>query len=385
MKLWSSASSNPKLRSKMVLPNTMIAAVLMGHGGLEKLVVCDDIPVPEPKTNEVLIKVGACGMNNTDINTRIGWYSKSVSNGTTSTGGSDGLDRLSEEDATWGGGAVVFPRIQGADVVGRIAAVGATISSERIGERVLVDPWVRDRSDPKNRNLAGYVGSERDGGFAQYTTVPAENAFLINSELSDAELATFPCSYSTAEHMLHRVRLRQGEKIVIPGASGGVGSALIQLAKRRGAWVLAITGKAKMDAIQELGADAVLDRNQKDLEHQICEILPGGEVDVVADVVGGSRFSMCLNLLCRGGRYVTSGAIAGPIVELDLRTLYLKDLEMHGATVMPVGIFENLVGYIEKGEIRPLLAGEFSINDIRKAQEAFLAKKHVGNFVVLPG
>ena len=94
---------------------------------------------------------------------------------------------------------------------------------------------------------------------------------------------------------------------------------------------------------------------------------------------------MWLNLLCRGGRYVTSGAIAGPAVELDLRTLYLKDLEMHGATVMPVGIFENLVSYIENGEIRPLLAREFPINDIRKAQEAFLAKKHIGNFVILQG
>ena len=184
--------------------------------------------------------------------------------------------------------------------------------------------------------------------------------------------------------MLHRVRLREGEKIVIPGASGGVGSALVQLAKRRGAWVLAITSKAKMDSIRQLGADAILDRSQKDLEHQAKEILPGNSADVVADAVGGRGFSMCLNLLSRGGRYVTSGAIAGPIVELDLRTLYLKDLEMHGATVMPVGIFENLVGYIEKGEIRPLLARKFSIQDIRKAQQAFLAKEHIGNFVVLP-
>ncbi len=185
--------------------------------------------------------------------------------------------------------------------------------------------------------------------------------------------------------MLHRVKLREGEKIVVPGASGGVGSALVQLAKRRGAWVLAITSKAKINSIRELGADAVLDRNQNDLEHQILEIIPGGEVDVVADVVGGAGFSMCFNLLCRGGRYVTSGAIAGPLVELDLRTLYLKDLEMHGATVMPVGVFKNLISYIENGEIRPLLARGFSINDIKKAQEEFLAKKHIGNFVILPG
>jgi len=185
--------------------------------------------------------------------------------------------------------------------------------------------------------------------------------------------------------MLDRVRLSEGEKIIVPGASGGVGSALVQLAKRRGAWVLAITSQVKMNSIRELGADVVLGRNQKDLGHQIQKILPGGEVEIVADVVGGTGFSMCLNLLCRGGRYVTSGAIAGPIVELDLRTLYLKDLEMHGATAMPVGIFENLVSYIENGEIRPLLAKEFSINDIQKAQKEFLAKKHIGNFVVLPG
>ena len=369
----------------MSLPKHMTAAVLKGHGGLDKLIVRSDIPVPETKANDVLIKVGACGMNNTDINTRIGWYSKWVSSGTTSTGGSDGLDQLSGKDASWSGGALAFPRIQGADVAGRIVAVGGNVSSERIGERVIVDPWLRDPLDPENRNLATYLGSERDGGFAQYTNVPAENAFAIESDLTDAELATFPCSYSTGEHMLHRVRLSEGEKIVIPGASGGVGSALVQLAKRRRAWVLAITSKSKMDSIQELGADAVLDRNQKDLEHQIRTILPNGEADVVTDVVGGAIFSICFNLLCRGGRYVTSGAIAGPLVELDLRTLYLKDIEMHGATVMPVGIFENLVNYIENGEIRPMLAKQFSINDIKKAQEVFLAKEHIGNFVILPG
>jgi NADPH:quinone reductase-like Zn-dependent oxidoreductase len=322
-------------------------------------------------------------MNNTDINTRIGWYSKSISSGTTSSGGSEGLDQISAADATWGG-AAAFPRIQGADVAGRIVAAGGAVSAERIGQRVLVDPWLRDPSDPEKRNLATYLGSERDGGFAQYAAVPAENAFLINSMLTDAELATFPCSYSTAEHMLQRARLGRGEKVIVTGASGGVGSALVQLAKRRGAWVLAITSRTKMDAIRDLGADAVVDREQKDLAHQMAEIIPGDEVDVFADVVGGPDFSIWFELLCRGGRYVTSGAIAGPIVELDLRTLYLKDLEMHGATVVPPGVFDNLVGFIENGDIRPLLAGEFSINDIRKAQEAFLAKKHIGNFVLLP-
>ena len=216
----------------MVLADFMKAVVLTGHGSLEKLVIYDDLFVPKPKTNEVLIEVGACGINNTDINTRIGWYSKSVRSGTTTAGGADGIDQISEVGATWGANSVVFPRIQGADVVGRIVAVGHGVPHKRVGERVIVDPWIRDRSHPENRNLAGYLGSERDGGFAQYTTVPEENAFVVKSNLSDAELATFPCSYSTAEHMLDRIKLQEGEKILIPGASGGVGSALIQLAKR---------------------------------------------------------------------------------------------------------------------------------------------------------
>ena len=107
-------------------------------------------------------------------------------------------------------------------------------------------------------------------------------------------------------------------------------------------------------------------------------------MDVAADIVGGDGFPGLLDLLGRGGRYVTSGAIAGPIVELDLRTLYLKDLEVIGATVMLRGIFEVLIGYIERGEVRPLLARTFPLADLRDAQTAFLEKRHVGNFVVLP-
>ena len=368
----------------MNIPKRMTAALLMGHGGLEKIVVRDDVPVPEPQNGEVLIEVGACGMNNTDINTRIAWYSKSVKDGTTTNSGKGGFENIIEEDAAWGGSEITFPRIQGADIAGRIIAVGEGVPSKRVGQRVIVEPWLRDRSDPKNRNLAGYLGSERDGGFAQYTTVPVENAFKIQADLSDAELATFPCSYSTGEHMLTRVRLGKDENVLIPGASGGVGSALVQLAKRRKAWVLAMTSVSKMAAIRALGADEVLNRTRKNLERVIRDLAPGGEFDVVADVVGGVSFSMLLNLLRRGGRYVTSGAIAGPCVELDLRTLYLKDLEMQGATVLPIGIFEKLVRTIERGEIRPLLAKQFSIYNIHEAQNDFLAKKHVGKFVILP-
>ncbi len=368
----------------MNIPAKMTAAVLTGHGGFEKLVIRKDVPVPTPGPGEVLIAVGACGMNNTDINTRIGWYSRSVSTGTTTRGGTEGMADVSGQDATWGFGALEFPRIQGADVVGRIVAVGDDVPIRRMDERVMVDPWLRDRSDPTDRNRAGYLGSERDGGFAQFTTVPEENAFTIDSAWTDAELATLPCAYSTAEHMLTRVDLQAGETIVVPGASGGVGSALVQLAKRRGAWVLALTSAAKREHLLKLGADAVLDRGAIDSTDDFKQDLAGRECDVVADVVGGRHFPTWLALLRRGGRYVTSGAIAGPMVDLDLRALYLKDLAMHGATVMPVGIFANLVRYVENREVRPLLAAQFHLEEIHTAQRQFLKKNYFGNIVLQP-
>ncbi len=175
------------------LPERMRAVVLTGHGGLDRLAYRVDVPVPRPGAGEVLIRVGACGMNNTDINTRTAWYSRSVTEATAS-GGTGGFEAAREDDSTWGGAGLRFPRIQGADVAGRIAALGAGVPDARLGERVLVDPWLRDPHDPEDRAKAGYLGSERDGGFAEFTTVPAVNAVAIESELSDAELATFPCS-----------------------------------------------------------------------------------------------------------------------------------------------------------------------------------------------
>jgi NADPH:quinone reductase-like Zn-dependent oxidoreductase len=368
----------------MTIPETMKGVQLTGNGGLDKLVVTNDIPVPEPLPGEVLIRVGACGMNNTDINTRTGWYSKSVT-AETGDGGSAGFTEAGSEDSTWGGSGLSFPRIQGADVAGHIAAVGPGVDGARVGERVLVDPWMRDPGDPDDRSRTGYFGSERDGGFAEYTTAPSINAFKIDSTMSDSELATFPCSYSTGEYMLTRARLCAGETVLITGASGGVGSGLVQLARTRGARVIAIAGKDKLSTITALGADAVISRSESDLASAVRDVAIGGAVNVVADVVGGDNFPILLDLLTRGGRYVTSGAIAGPIVNLDLRTLYLKDLELWGATVMPRGIFQNLVKLIELEKIRPLLARAFALEDIHSAQTEFLEKRHVGNFVIKIG
>ena len=363
----------------MTLPDTMRAMVTVSHGDLDRIVLHRDWPRPDPAPGEVLIRVGACGLNNTDVNTRTGWYSKAVSEATTGSAHAE----VGNDDPTWGGAPIAFPRIQGADVAGHIVAVGRSIPTGRVGERVIVEPVVRDPRAPGDRSRIAYLGSERDGGFAEYVAVPAVSAFRVQSDLSDAELATFPCSYSTAEHMLTRIRLSGQDVLLVTGASGGVGSALVQLAKRRGATVLAIAGVTKMKAVAALGADRVIPR-EANMGDSLKRNLPEKGVDAVADVVGGSVFPDLVNALKPGGRYVTAGAIAGPIVSLDLRQLYLKDLEFQGATVLPPSLFGRLVAYIEKREIRPVVAGEFPLSEIMSAQEAFMAKKHVGSFVLRP-
>jgi NADPH:quinone reductase-like Zn-dependent oxidoreductase len=360
----------------MTLPKTMKAMVTMGHGDLDQIVFHNDWPRPEPAAGEVLIRVGACGLNNTDVNTRSGWYSKTVTDAT--TGGA--FETVGEEDPTWGGAPLSFPRIQGADVCGEIVAVGDGVDAGRIGERIISDNWLRDPSDPDNKDKTGYFGSERDGGFAQYTTTPSQNAISIRSDLSDAELATFSCSYSTAEGMLTRAAVKATDTVLVPGASGGVGGALVQLAKRRGARVIALASEEKHADVAALGPDLILSRAPDNLRAALGQ----EKITVVADVVGGSYWPKLIDILERGGRYTCSGAIAGPIVELDLRTFYLRDLTFTGSTVIDPEVTKNLVRYIEANEIKPALAATYPLEELRDAQAVFIAKKHTGNIVVIP-
>jgi NADPH:quinone reductase-like Zn-dependent oxidoreductase len=360
----------------MTLPETMTAMVTMGHGDLDQMVLHHDWPRPSPAEDEVLIRVGACGLNNTDVNTRSGWYSKAVTEAT--TGGA--FAEVDEDDPTWGGAPISFPRIQGADVCGEIVAVGKDVAPSRVGERVITDGWLRDKSDPSDMNKTGYFGSERDGGFAQFTTTFASNAHAIKSDLSDAELATFSCSYSTAEGMLTRAQVGPNDTVLVPGASGGVGGALVQLAKRRGARVIAMASVSKHAAVETLSPDKILPRAPENLR----SALGAEKITVVADVVGGPYWPNLIDILERGGRYTCSGAIAGPIVELDLRTFYLRDLTFTGSTVITPEVMSNLVLYIEAGEIKPALAATYPLGQLREAQAAFIAKQHAGNIVVTP-
>lgn len=363
------------------LPETMRAVVLTGHGGLDKLEYREDWPTPRPGPGDVVVRVGACGLNNTDINTRTAWYSKTVTDGITDSGGKLGFAEADEGSASWSNKPLTFPRIQGADVVGCIAAVGSDVDPSRVGERVMIDPWLLGVGDWMNPEVSPYYGSECDGGFAEYTKVRTENALVLKSKLSDAELATFPCVLHTAENLIARTQLQPGETIVIAGASGGVGTAAIQLSVLRGARVIAIASASKAELLTTLGASVVIDRNEADLEKAIRDAA-GGAVDVGVDVVGGSMFMPIINALRQGGRYSSSGAISGPEVTFDLRQLIYKDLQLTGATITPPGTMVRMVKLIERGQLRPLLAHQFPLKNLAEAQETFMQKQHVGNIVV---
>jgi len=357
------------------LPATMSGVVLTGHGGFEVLEYRTDLPVPQPGKGEVLIQVAASAVNNTDINTRIGWYSKGVRS-STEDGGASGFASTQDEDASWTGQAMSFPRIQGADCCGHIIAVGEDVDPARIGERVIVRNMLRSYVDYRVYECWTF-GSECDGGFAQYAKAPARETYAVKCDWSDAELAAIPCAYSTAEGILHRAKVAAGETVLITGASGGVGSAAVQLARCRGARVIAICGQDKAQQVRALGADEVIPRDGNLLQH-----VGRDAIDVVLDVAAGAAFPQLLDTLKRGGRYAVAGAIAGPIVELDVRTLYLKDLTFYGCTFQDDEVFQNLVGYIERGEIRPHIGNTYPLQEIVKAQQDFLSKSISGKLVL---
>ena len=310
--------------------------------------------MPELGAGEVLIKVLAAGVNNTEINTRLGWYA--------------------------GGGWHIptpFPFIQGTDCCGIVTQTFKASDAALVGKRVLVRPCMRPDGFSSMLNI--WMGSDFDGAFAQYVKVPAHEVFPIDSSWTDAELGSIPCSYGSAENMVQRSRVTSGEHVLVAGASGGVGSAVVQLAKVRGATVTAIVGKSKMDEVLRVGADFVVDRDS-DIVSEFGE----ERFDVVIDNVGGPHFAGELNALKRGGRYASSGAIGGPLVNLDLRTMYLKDLTLIGCTAWDEPVFPQLVSYIESNRIKPLVAKTFPLADIAHAQQEFLEKKHVGKFVLIP-
>jgi NADPH:quinone reductase-like Zn-dependent oxidoreductase len=370
--IWDCTPHNDRFDPSPV-EETMRAVVTAGNGGLDQL-RCRVVKRPRPQAGEVLLRVLGAGVNNTEINTRVGWYSGSVTESTSGLASSE--VKTSPPDGGWNG-ATSFPFIQGTDCCGEVMQLGPGGETALLGRRVLVRPCMRPQGFLSMENL--WMGSDFDGAFAQYVKVPQSEVFPVECGWSNAELATIPCAYGTAENLIQRARVCSGDRVLITGASGGVGSAALQLVSLRGAEAIAVAAPTKREQVLELGAREVVGRDQS-----LLEALGEESVDVVLDLVAGAAFPSLLKVLRRGGRYASAGAIGGPLVSLDMRVLYLKDLQLLGGTAWDAPVFPDLISYIEHHQIRPLLAQTFPLAQIAQAQEEFLLKRHVGNFVLLP-
>jgi len=365
---------NPERFTLRAGHQSMQAVVTSGNGSHDMLDY-REVPRPRAGPGELLLKVLAAGVNNTEINTRLGWYSSAVSDGTEQTAIAAGQN-TAVADGGWND-TTPFPFIQGTDCCGEVVDQAADVGETWIGRRVLVRACMRLQGFDSLETI--WMASDFDGAFAQYVKVPASEVFAVDCDWSDAELATIPCAYGTAENMLHRAAVGADDHVLVTGASGGVGSATVQLARRRSARVTAVVGRSKFDSVKTIGVERMIERGA-----DLVGELGAGGVDVIIDNVAGPGFGAMMQLLRRGGRYASSGAIAGPLVSLDMREFYLKDLNLIGCTAWDEPVFPNLIGYIERGEIVPLLAKTFALEEIAAAQQEFLKKEHFGNFVLLP-
>jgi len=352
----------------------MKAVVTTGVGGLEKLEY-RDVPVPAIGPSDVLVRVLAAGLNNVDVNTRLGWYATTVTTGTADLVASPPDDARRAEGG-WSE-PTPFPLIQGADCCGAVAVVGRLAPEELRDRRVVIRPCMRPAGSRDLRTV--WLGSDLDGAFAQYVKAPASEVFPIDAELSDAELAALPCAYGTAENLLRRAGVADHERVLVTGASGGVGAAVVQLAIARGAIVIAVTSPGKADAVRALGAELVVAR-----DGDLATELGPQSVDAVIDNVSGPQFGRLLDLLRRGGRYATAGAIAGPLVTLDKRTLYLRDLTVIGCTAWDEPVFPAVLAAASRGQVRPPVTATFPLSEMAAAQAAFLETRRIGKIVVVP-
>jgi NADPH:quinone reductase-like Zn-dependent oxidoreductase len=337
------------------LPDTQLPRRRDGIRGPEALQL-QRVPVQVPGPSEVLVRVAAAAINNTDIWTRQGAY---------------GLPGRPDALAGWRG-PVAFPRIQGGDISGTVVQIGDDVVGDRVGRRVLVDPAIYD-GPGDDANPVGLLGSEADGAFAEYVTARGDQIYDVNSSpLADEQLACLPIVYGTAMGMLERGRLREGETTLVTGASGGVGLAAVQLAAARGARVVALTTPDKSDAILDAGAAAVVhrDRDPATTAAAIAEAAPGG-LDAVVDVVGGPLLPAVLGHIRDGGRWVIAGAVGGPGIEFDLRRLYLHNISLIGSSMHTPAHFRRLVDDAVAGAIHPRVARLFPLEAIHAAQEAF--------------
>lgn len=334
----------------------MKALILREHGGLENLNCVNDYPMPKIKEGHVIIKVGASSFNYHDVFT---------------VKGMPGIK-------------VPLPVIIGLDMAGEIIEVGQNVSGWKCGDRVLVNPL---------NKVSGLMGEMLDGGMAEYCLVSSDQLIKMPDAVSFVEAAALPVAYGTAHRMLvtHNT-VKKGDKVLILGASGGVGTGCVILAKKLGAHVIACaSGEDKMARLKEIGADEVI--NYKDVDFSKWAVEKYGKpqrrnyeggVDVVINFTGGDTWVPSLRCIKRGGKLLVCGATAGHDPKEDLRFVWSFELQIIGSNSFYIEDLTALMEMISKGEIKPVIDKVLPLEEAREGLRLIQDRKVLGKVVITP-
>ena len=341
----------------------MRAAVFHEFGGPDVLRI-EEIATPEPAAGEVLLRVRAAALNHLDL-----WVRRGLPIETT------------------------MPHIGGSDIAGEVAALGRGVRGVQTGARVVVNPslscgaceWCRAGEEPLCASFK-IIGEHVQGGLAEYVAVPAANLFPIPDSVSFEVAAAAPLPYLTAwRGLMTRGRLKSGDSALITGASGGVASAAIQIARHVGARVYALTTGENLERTLSLGADVVYDRNQQpEFSKQLWADTGKRGVDVVFDSVGEAIWQQCVRSLARGGRLVVYGATSGHHAQLDLRVVFWKQIEVVGTTMSTRSEFEEVMRLVFSGALKPIVDSVMPLSEIRSAHERLESGDQFGKIVLVP-
>jgi NADPH:quinone reductase-like Zn-dependent oxidoreductase len=335
---------------------SMKALVLRRHGGLDDLEVVDDYPVPRASEGHVVIRVRASSFNYHDVFTMRGMP----------------------------GIKVPLPVIIGLDMAGEIAETGPGVTGWNVGDRVLVNPVNKKK---------GLMGEMLDGGMAEYCLVAADQLVAMPPDVSFADAASLPVAYGTAHRMLitHET-VKAGERVIVLGASGGVGTGCVILAKLLGAHVIACTTSAeKMQRLKQLGADEVLDTRSVDFSKWAVERYGKpqrrsyeGGVDVVINFTGGDTWLPSLRCLKRGGKLLVCGATAGYDPKEDLRYVWSFELKIIGSNSFYDDNLQALLQLIQDGKMKPVVDEVLTLDEAREGLRLIQDREVFGKVVVAP-
>lgn len=325
----------------------MKAALIVKHGDRSNVVVGEH-PKPTLLPGEVIISVKACGLNHLDIFVRRGIPGRHLE----------------------------LPHISGGDVAGVVAEIAPDVANVQVGDRVLIDPLVNNQA----------LGEDFTGGLAEFVSVPAKNCIPLPDDVSFEDAAALPIAYGTAYRMLvNRGQLKLGETILILGASGGVGTAAVQIAKLAGATVIAAAGSdEKLEKLKELGADYLINYNKDDFSKETWRITGKKGVDVVVDYTGKDTWPKSIRATKVGGRILTCGATTGFEAVTDLRYVWTRELSLIGSNAWERKDLEQLIALVRSKKLIPVIDRVLPIEEIREAHRVIEEREIFGKVIIKP-